>query len=257
MALTEYGRIEVDLVNLQTFPFLHRLVASQVPWWHNRLADPLVTREEHVAEQLRHAILIGHFRPGEKLDQTEICKQLNVSLSPVREAIRTLAAEGLVTVQPHRGAFVAERSPEELKELNFIRGLLEGVAIRRAVPHLTDAALAQLGDILRYAEQTEDPEIIQLLNHEFHWTIYSSYPQQELLDIIAKLRNKVAPYIRLYLDAGMRSLAWADHQRIYEACVRRDVTQAEVEIRRHIEQISEGILLSLTKATASASERPV
>lgn len=209
--------------------------------------DMPITREKHVVDRLREAILVGHFRPGERLDQAEIARQFQVSLSPVREATRTLSAEGLITIYPHKGAFVTERSPAEIEELHFIRSELEGAAARRAVPHLSDGHLATLRTILETADQTHDFEIIQSLNHEFHQTIYSAYEQPHLLQLIMQFRNKVAPYIRLYLDAGMRDEAWAAHRRIYEACVKKDAALAEQEVHKHIEQVCEGILASLER----------
>lgn len=207
--------------------------------------DMPITRERHVVDRLREAILVGHFRPGERLDQAEIAKQFQVSLSPVREATRTLTAEGLVTIYPHRGAFVTERSPTEIEELHFIRGVLEGAAIRRAVPHLTQAHLAKLRDILETADVTDSFESIQSLNHHFHHTIYSAGEQPHMLQLILQFRNKVAPYIRLYLDAGKRDEAWTAHRRIYEACVQQDAVRAEEETRKHIEEVCDGILASL------------
>ena len=91
------------------------------------------TRQKVVVSRLREAILRGSFAPGERLDQKEISERLKVSRSPVREALRTLAAEGLVEVIPHRGAVVAELSPDELEEIVAIRSVLEGMAARLAV----------------------------------------------------------------------------------------------------------------------------
>ncbi|MBX5437189.1 MAG: GntR family transcriptional regulator [Alicyclobacillaceae bacterium] len=215
-----------------------------------------VTRERHVVDRLRHAILVGQYRPGERLDQGEIAKQFQVSLSPVREAIRTLSAEGLVTIYPHRGTFVTERSPSEIAELHFIRALLEGAAIRRAVPHLTKEHLSRLEEILQLADNTEDFITIQSLNHQFHQTIYTACDQPNLLELVMHLRNKVAPYIRLYLDSGMRSEAWASHRRIYEACASRDAERAEQEIHAHINQVCEGILAALREQAATSGAEP-
>jgi DNA-binding GntR family transcriptional regulator len=217
---------------------------SSVTSWSPR-SDVPKTREGLVADKLRQAILVGHFRPGEKLDQGVIAKQLEVSMSPLREAIRTLAAEGLISIYPHRGAVVTERSREELEELHLIRALLEGTAARLAVPHLDDARLARLKAILEAATETQKFDRIQLLNHGFHYTLYSACNQPQMLQLIAHLRNKVAPYIRLYLNAEKFEMPWADHRRIYEACVRRDATLVEEETRRHIQQVCAGILAAL------------
>ena len=203
------------------------------------------TREELAAEKLREAIMVGHFKAGEKLDQGAISKQLNVSLSPVREAIRTLAAEGLITMVPHKGAHVAELSVAQLEELHEVRGLLEGQAAQNAVPHLTQEQLEHLASIIASAHKTNDNETLQALNYEFHQTLYGAFPQPETLKIIKHIRNKVAPYIRLYLDAGLKEEAWSAHERIYEACKARDADLAAKETRRHLDEVCLGILKAL------------
>lgn len=208
--------------------------------------NQLLTREEVVANAIRKAILRGTFKPGEKLDQQELAENLGVSRSPVREALRTLAAEELVTNIPHRGAIVTERSEAELKELLYMRLLLEGSAARRAAPNIEDAHLRHLEKIMSDAEEAIDFEEILELNNDFHTTIYSAYDQPHQIKVIQMWRNKVAPYNRIYLDVpGCREKAWADHYRIYEACVERDGARAEQETKQHLEQVFEGILIAI------------
>ncbi len=205
--------------------------------------NSLKTRDDLVADALRTAILRGTFKPGEKLDQGGISVDLGVSRSPVREALRTLAAEGLVTINPNRGAVVTERSLEELGELQFIRRLLEGAAARRAAPEMDNERLEILAAIIARAEKTTSIEGILALNNDFHATIYNAFPQPTLMDHIQQLRNKVAPYNRVYLERpGSKEEAWAGHRRIYEACVRRDGAGAEAETYKHLEQVYQAIV---------------
>lgn len=205
--------------------------------------NSLKTREDLVADALRMAILRGTFKPGEKLDQQQISSDLGVSRSPVREALRTLAAEGLVTIIPNRGAIVTKRSIEELDELQFIRRMLEGTAARRAAFRMEDQRLESLAEILDLADRTNDLEEILALNNRFHTTIYNAYSQPILMDHIQQLRNKVAPYNRVYLEsAGNKEVAWAGHRRIYEACIQRDGELAEKETNEHLEQVFLGIV---------------
>jgi len=206
----------------------------------------LKTRKGLVADQIREAILRGYFKPGAKLDQQEIAEQLNVSRSPVREALRTLAAEELITMTPYRGAVVTELSVEALEEIHFVRSLLEGAAARRAVPYLKPEHLARLKAILEEADRTTDHERILVLNNEFHRIIYCAKEQPRMLSMIQQLRNTVAPYIRLYLDTpGRQAAAWADHRRIYEACSKRDAALAEQETKKHLQQVFEGIIKTI------------
>ncbi len=212
----------------------------------------LRTIEDLVADALRTAILRGTFKPGEKLDQQQISDDLGVSRSPVREALRTLAAEGLVTIIPNRGTVVTERSIEELDELQFIRRMLEGAAARRGAPRMDVRRLENLASILERADRTSDHEEILALNNAFHATIYGAFPQPVLMDQIQQLRNKVAPYNRVYLErAGNKEVAWTGHRRIYEACVRRDGARAEEETKRHLEEVLLGIVGLTPSATGN------
>ncbi len=205
--------------------------------------NEMLTREEIVAKAIRRAILRGTFKPGEKLDQQELAESLGVSRSPVREALRTLAAEDLVTNIPHRGAVVTERSKDELQEILFMRTLLEGSAARRAAPKIQPTHVRHLEEIMATAEKTTEFEELLQLNNDFHTTIYSAFNQPYLINVIQTMRNKVAPYNRIYLDVPKgREKAWEDHRRIYEACVKGDGKRAEQETRDHLERVFEDIM---------------
>lgn len=212
----------------------------------NISADGLKTREELVTDAIRQAILNGRFRPGDKLDQTELAEELKVSRSPVREALRTLAAEELITHIPHRGAVVTVRSLAELKELLFIRSLLEGAAAKRAAMHMNDERLNQLSQIIAEGVATTDVERALALNNTFHTTVYEAFEQPLIVDLIQSLRNKVAPYNRLYLDLeGRKDQAWQAHKRIFVACQARDGELAEQETKQHLERVFDDIVASL------------
>lgn len=201
-------------------------------------AIALNTREGLVADAIRRSILRGTFRPGDRLDQQQIADDLDVSRSPVREAIRTLSAEGLVTTIPNRSAVVTERSLPELEELYFIRGVLEGTAAERAAPQMDERILKKLAAILAQADHTEDFEELLVLNNDFHISVFSAYEQPILVAYIQQLRNMVAPYNRLYLDlVDGKEEAWADHRQIYEACVRQDGESAKFETKRHLNRV--------------------
>ena len=203
----------------------------------------LKTREEMVADAIRKAILTGRFKPGEKLDQQDLADSLGVSRSPIREALRTLAAEELVTNFAHRGVVVTERTTAELEELLFMRMMLEGAAARRGAETMTDEQIKNLEQIVLAGEASEDTQELLQLNNDFHNTIYLTFSQPVLMAHIQQLRNKIAPYNRVYLEQeGRKEEAWAGHRRIYEACARKDGAAAEAETRKHLEQVFEGIL---------------
>lgn len=201
-------------------------------------ASSLQTRKDVVATAIRDAILRGRFRPGEKLDQQQIADELDVSRSPVREALRALDVEGLITLIPNRGAIVTERSLTELEELYFTRGVVEGLAIQRSAPLMDEKTLWKIESIFEAAEHTDDYGELLALNNDFHMLTYSTYDQPFISDFIQQLRDMSAPYNRLYLDsAGGVEAAWKDHKRIYEACKKRDGELAKKELERHLENV--------------------
>ncbi len=208
------------------------------------LGAPLRTRQEIVADRIRDAILRGVFRPGQRLDQNEISEILKVSRSPIREALRTLAAEGLVEVIPHHGAIVAELSLDEIEEILFLRGVLEGMAARLGVPKMDARHLETMAEVLHQLNGTTDLDHWLELNHRFHHTIYECALRPRLLALIDNLRNTITPYTREFITTSehMREAA-VGHRRIYEACVKRDPLLAEKETQAHLAAVSKGIVV--------------
>lgn len=221
------------------------------------LGTPLKTRQEIIVDRLRNAILRGDFMPGQKLDQDEIAQMLHVSRIPIREALRTLAAEGLVEVVPHRGATVAELSTTELEEILWLRGVLEGMAARLAVPKLDAERIVTLEAILKELNQTTDLDRWIELNHRFHHTIYLAANRPRLYSLIENLRNTVTPYMRQYVASSdhIQQVAHS-HQLIFEACVKHDAVLAEQETQKHLAAASTGIIVYAQSLAARNLEKP-
>src|SRR3954471_1428697 len=112
------------------------------------IEDDRRTLAAQVQERVREAILKQRLKPGDRIDQNKLADELGVSMAPVREALKGLEAEGLVTIQPRRGAFVVEVSISDMDKLYFTRGLIEGEAIYHAVPYLTDTHFAELQEMI-------------------------------------------------------------------------------------------------------------
>lgn len=113
-----------------------------------RVAKQSATLRGQVEEKLRMAIASGGFKPGQRLVERELCEKLGVSRPSLREALRQLEAEGLITVIPHRGPMVASMSPEEARHLYELRALLEGFAARRCAEQAPAELKAQLSEAL-------------------------------------------------------------------------------------------------------------
>lgn len=211
--------------------------------WTAGVAVPMLTREEYVAKVLREAILRSELKPGERLDQTKIAEQLKVSRTPVRNALLILSNEGLVEMAPHAGAVVSEMQPEEIEEIYFIRGVLEGIAARLAAESLTDEDVALLGTRLKDLDRAGNPDEWIHHNKHFHLQIYSAAKRPRLLSLIASIHDLTLPYSYRYIGSeDHRRIASVGHHQIFEACRQRDGLRAEAAVKEHLETVCKGVL---------------
>src|SRR4051812_44414703 len=179
----------------------------------------LPTRAGIVADQLRQMIKSGELPPGTRLRQAEFAERFGVSTTPVREAFVTLAREGLLRQDAHRGVVVFGPSVEELGEVYEIRAVLEPLATQRATKHLSDDDLGELERILAKMRDAE-PERYLELNSEFHARLYRAAGRPRLVEMINGLRESSASYIGMNIDqydSAYRAQTQAEHQEIFAA----------------------------------------
>jgi DNA-binding GntR family transcriptional regulator len=216
---------------------------------------PKQATHELVAAVLREAITTGVLRANQPLPQDEIASRLRVSHIPVREALRQLQSEGLVTYQPNRGATVSALTPDEIREIYEIRVVLESAALRRAVPRLTTAEVAQARAILDRAEQANDGAAWGALDVEFHQLIYCLKDRPRLGELIAGLLRRVDRY---WLSHGLmlthRVEFEREHRALLAAVERRDAEDAAVLLQRHLTGAAEHLVREL-EAEARAGVR--
>jgi DNA-binding GntR family transcriptional regulator len=202
------------------------------------------TVQEIIAEDLRKSIIGGEFHPGDRLVQDEIATRYGVSRIPVREAFRTLSAEGLVTFHRRRGAIVTMLTREDIQEILSIRSVLEGMGTRLAAERITPKQLERVCEIFKKMEASRDnPERFFKLNFEFHAAILDGAQSPRLKEIIVNLRNTVETVARQYLARAERvETAHGDHAAILEALENHDVEAAEQLASRHTQHVLAGIL---------------
>ena len=194
------------------------------------------TAQDIVAEGLRRGILSGELESGQPLRQEQIAKDFEVSAVPVREALRQLAGEGLVTLTPNRGARVSEVSYEEAREITEIRIALESLALRLSVPNMTEDDLRQAKEVLDLWDAAEDPATFAALNWRFHTVLYEPARQPRLMTMIRSLHASFDLYVGKYSAAWMslKVPAQQQHRHIVEACRRGDAEAAIVILERNI-----------------------
>ncbi len=150
------------------------------------------TLRTYVMKELRAQILSGRFQPGERLNESRIARELNISRIPVREALSQLQEQGLLTNRERRGMFVTKLSDEEEQQINSLRIVLEAEAMRLARARMTPAILAELTDLVERMESWDGPLIdAAALDREFHATIWRAagnpYLERTLISLTTSL----------------------------------------------------------------------
>ncbi len=208
---------------------------------------PTVT--SYVLDTIREGILVGRFPLGSRLDQQALADELGVSVIPVREGLRQLEAEGLVSIYPRRGAFVTKLSVDELKEIYEVREVLEELATQLAVANISRQTLEQLSGIIERMEgatQAHDSAHLLELNRTYHFSIYKASHRPFLLQMISGLWDRCSLYRRLYIHLPERARqALVEHKEIYAACQAGDSVAAGEAVRENIRQTVEGIIQKL------------
>lgn len=209
------------------------------------IEDSRRTLAAQVAERIRQAILTQTLPPSSRINQYQLAEDLQVSLVPVREALKTLEAEGLVTITPRRGAFVTEISLDDLDELYFARKLIEGEAMALACEHLTEhdfTILRSIIDEMRAATAGDDIHAFMQYNRDFHMHIYSATRNRYLFQVIETLWDRSELYRYRYMFVLHNAdVIHQDHEEIFAACQSRDVERARQLAQNHIWHTRNGI----------------
>ena len=194
-----------------------------------------------VAEQLRRLILTGQHKPGERLVEDKLSAELGVSRVPIREALRTLAAEGLVDLPPRRGASVAQLSPAIAHDLVEVRATLEGLTARLAARHHEPAIVTELHQVLtegNAAAQSGNVDDLVRLNAAFHDKLAQAGRNSILWDIMRTLRERTSLVFAANTNRRSRE-DWEEHSRILAAVIDGDEELAALLATRHVHQAAE------------------
>jgi DNA-binding GntR family transcriptional regulator len=209
---------------------------STEPMNAGRIA-PLALYQE-VAERLRQRIFAHELPPGTWVDEQALANQYGISRTPLREALKVLAAEGLVTLKPRRGCYVTEISERDLDEIFTVLALLEGQCAVNTVHKASEADLKRLAAIhqdLERAAAANDIDGFFEANQAFHQEVQLIADNRWLTQAITDLRKviKLSRHHSLFIE-GRLEQSLAEHRTILDALNRRDVTATELAMREHI-----------------------
>ena len=188
--------------------------------------------------KLREAILKGELLPGSRLMELPISKQLKVSRTPVREAIKRLEQEGLAVIYPGRGARVAQMTPKDLDDVLQIRAALDALAVRLSCDQRTSEDLSAIHDAMKKFEEatkTGDLTLIAQADENFHDRIYDSTDNDKFKRIIKDIREQMFRFRFEYIkdtDAYPRLIR--EHREIYEGLKDQNKDIVELAIQVHI-----------------------
>jgi DNA-binding GntR family transcriptional regulator len=201
---------------------------------------------DQIAASIRDDILNGRLRPGQRIMVAVLAKELGVSHIPVREAIRRLEAESLISTVPRRSTVVADVRLEELHEVYDLRRLIEGDTVLRAVPAYTDEDLATI-DLAMQRLWAADPRDLEgdfwAAHKAFHWAVLAPAVDPWRQRLIGQLWQSAERYHRMFtLVFGSITDAQADHRHLAEAAHRRDPQEMHRLLATHLHRTEDTVV---------------
>jgi len=195
---------------------------------------------------IRQAILKGDLKPGEHLVQAELAEQLGVSRMPVREALKTLEMEGLILLQPHKGAVVRSFTIDDIDEIYEIRTMLEPFTLKKSIPKLTSENLKELKTLHEKMLKTTNQEEYVELNRTFHDITLSGCESKRLHDLMSRISHGIAKDTP-YVIPDQIEKSNKEHAVILKAIIAGDIEKACDEYADHISRTHDDLITVLKK----------
>ena len=202
---------------------------------------------ELIASTLETAITTGEIAPGSDLIQSDLAKRFDVSRIPVRDALRLLAAAGLVTITPNRGARVIQLTPDDVREIFDLRILLECDCLNRAIANMTATDIDGIEHVRKRSDLDAVTEDWADGDWSFHKALYAPAGRHRQLGIIETLRRTCRMHIAVYRSLPSRTPTWLkDHADLVKLC-RNGETEAAVQVlQSHIAAAGQTLIDAMT-----------
>lgn len=203
----------------------------------NKMDYKPVSLADQVFERLESEILSGKYQRGEIITELQLCSELGVSRTPIREALRRLLQEHLIE-ETSKGTMVLGVVRKDFEDMSAIRLRIEGLAVRGFIDNMTEESLRLLREAVELQEfylNKSDPDRIRAQDTRFHMIIYQYCGSTILCHTLAPLHNKVQKYRRLSIEQGDRAeLSVQEHRAIYNAIEAKDADLAERLMNEHV-----------------------
>jgi DNA-binding GntR family transcriptional regulator len=186
---------------------------------------------------LREEILTSTLAPGERLTQEDIAARFGASRQPVRDALRQLEGDGLITMVANAGAWVSKLSERECHEAYQVRERLEPLLLSQSIPNLNDAQITRLSTLVDEMQNTKDVESFLRLDREFHLLSYAGAEPGMLREFVERIWNTTQHYRRAFAKLNNfenAEVTHLEHRLILDGIKRRDSESAEQALESHI-----------------------
>ncbi|MEU4427196.1 GntR family transcriptional regulator [Actinoplanes sp. NPDC024001] len=205
------------------------------------MTEPYSTKSDFAYSRLRELILTGEYEPGTVLNQALLAREIGISTTPLREALRRLKSEGLVELDAHRDARVTPLTGEEARDLLEIRMSLDPLAAALAAERRSTSDIREIREAIEGLHPLlHNPSFVDLVAHRrFHTAIYTASHNEILISTLDALWDKADRYRRLGLEVERtqeeRDIKAAEHRELLECVINRDAAGAADVMRRHID----------------------
>ena len=210
--------------------------ATAAPAPHTRPLSPRALYED-VAERLRQQIFNRELEPGSWIDELKLCADYGISRTPLREALKVLAVEGLVTMKVRRGAYVTEMSKDDVAQVYHVLALLESDAAGIVAERASEAQRAELAALHeRLEKQVRQRDAFFATNEQFHMALLRCAGNRWVMQVVTDLRKvmKLNRHHSLFKQ-GRISESLAEHRAVMQALTSRDAKRATALMRKHFE----------------------
>lgn len=206
---------------------------------------------ELVFEHIKHAIITGELKPGERLMEVQLAEKLGVSRTPVREAIRKLELEGLVVMVPRKGAFVSDVSLKDIIDVFEVRETLEGLASYLAAERITKEEIENLNEILNKTKENVekgDSRGIIECDVKFHDAVFNASRNEKLIQIMANLQEHIHRFRIIYVNMAERANKLVEeHGELLQAIKTGNAQKAKKLAIKHVENIQNEVIKELSQ----------
>ncbi len=201
---------------------------------------------EIVYEELRNLILTGKIKPGTRMMEIELAEDMGVSRTPIREAIRKLEKEGLVVIEPRKGAYASEVSVKDMEDILEVRANLEGLAAYLAAERMTEAEKKALEEVkIKFREAVSEGKMPEMISYDtkFHHMIVEASRNNHLIHMVEQLQELVLRFRYIYYKDFKRAEDMIpEHKRIFEEISSGNGANARFEAFNHIDKLKDMIM---------------